>query len=551
MIIHEVNEQNFLEERRKGKLEIQPKFDKWNKLGQEVNTISEKEFDERAGKLCLDPTIWAYASLKDKQNIPLHCWYYQDKIINDHHRFIHVTAANQIGKTWGVCIKAVFHAINVDNASVMIISRSEQQSIGILDEIKWMMKRSDIDFTTIFDEIDNRTELHLEGREKGSTSVIRVFPPTKKILSFPATLVILDETGFYQKEEDLDPIEYYQQCVEPRTNQTKNWKHPFLTMGQIISITNPNGQGGLAYYLYRDERYHQYIYNWLASPENTLEEYKYHEKRLPAYRFASIYAAKYVSASGGFITLDQYERFRQYNIPLSIPPNILLFLGGDFASEDPKSKNTDWTTLYGVIQVENKAYPQNPRIRLVYSKEWKPGTHKEIIYQEIDRIKNLPGVTIAKFGYDKMGVGDKVKNDLIGIGTLAENQIEVLTYSLPNKSEVYINFQTLFEQDMLEGIDIPKLEEQLLALKVEQPVGSVHIKVHHKTEGVKDDHPDGLANACFVAKRAFTPPASITIVKPKVKSNSPKGKRGQLLFCNKCNDYHYNEEKCVIKLYNL
>ena len=85
-------------------------------------------------------------------------------------------------------------------------------------------------------------------------------------------------------------------------------------------------------------------------------------------------------------------------------------------------------------------------------------------------------------------------------GILNENQIEPLTYSLPSKSEVYLNFQQLFHQDMIEGLDIPQLQEQILALKVEQPTGSIHIKVHHKTEGIKDDEPDALANACFVAK---------------------------------------------------
>ena len=53
---------------------------------------------------------------------------------------------------------------------------------------------------------------------------------------------------------------------------------------------------------------------------------------------------------------------------------------------------------------------------------------------------------------------------------------------------------------MIEGCHIEKLQEQILALKVEQPPGSIHLKIHHKTEGIKDDEPDALANACFVAK---------------------------------------------------
>ncbi len=500
MIIHEVTEENFEEEREKGELVVQSKFDNWDKLGK--LKISIDEFNAKAAYLLRDPTIWAYATLRDKQNKQLKSYYFQDRVNNDRHRFIHCTAANQIGKTWGFgIIKGSHHAIHVNNASVMLISRSEDQAKGILDEIKWMFKRARIDYTEFEDEITNRFEYHLKSPDGIGTSVIRVFPPTPAILSFPSTLTIMDETGFWeQKNVGMSPIAYYQQCVEPRTNATKNWKHPFLTMGQIISLTNPNGQDGLAWWLRNEETFHNYTYNWLANPNNTLEEYKAKEKSLPPIRFASVYAAKYMLASGGFITLEQYLRFKAYNHPLVIQPGMTLYLGGDVAGESPKSKNTDSSVLYAVTQIPNKDFPQNPRLRVVHRKSFPPGTPREDFYNEIDMLKKLPGVHIAKFAYDKPGVGDSVFRDLMQRGILNENQIEPLTYSLPSKSEVYLNFQQLFHQDMIEGCQIDKLQEQILALKVEQPIGSIHIKVHHKTEGIKDDEPDALANACFVAR---------------------------------------------------
>ncbi len=550
MIVQEVNEQNYQSERQKGELEIQEKFDKWDQLGLQKDILSKKEFLTKLGKLCEDPTIWAYGTLNDKQNKKLECWYYQDKIMNDHNRFIHITAANQIGKTWsGGIIKGFHHALMVNNASVMLISRGEDQAKGILDEIKWMGERSRVRLTEFFDDVSNRTELHLPSPDGIGTSVIRVFPPTKKILSFPATLVILDETGFWEKECELDPIEYYQQCVEPRTNQTKNWEHPFLRMGQIVSITNPNGQSGLAWNLYNDSRFHQYVYNWLACPINTYKEYKEQEQRLPPIRFASIYAATYLSASGGFITTEQYNKFAAYNSELTIKPGMVLFLGGDHASEEPKSRHTDWSTLYGVIQVPNKDFPQYPRIRVVYRRDFQPRTPKRLIYEEIEKIKKMHGVEVAGYAYDKVGVGDSVKTDLIGRGTLYEKQIEALTYSLPCKSEVYLNFQNLFRQDMIEGLDIPKLKQQILALKVEQPIGSIHIKVHHKTEGVKDDEPDALANACYIASRPFVK-SSLEFLPTENKDivqNSTK-----TAICTVCDEYfqtnkattHFQKLKC-------
>lgn len=514
-IIDVISEENYLIKRYEGQKELQKKFDAWNQLGKIKDRLKKKEFITKCGWLWRDPTIWAYANLTDDQGNPLKLYPWQDKIINDKNRFLHVHAANQIGKSLAAgIVKALHHLFYVDNASIMIIASKEDQSIRILDYMKWMIRRAKLPFESFKGDVDNRTEMQIETR-KGVVSAARTFPPTTAILGYPATLVIMDEDNFWEKIGELSPIDYYDQCIEPRTNATKNWKHPFLTMGQIVGISNPNGQQGLGWRCMSDERFNNYIYNWLAKPGNTYEEYAKHKKRLPPYRFASIYAATYVDVQGGFITHDQYEKFASYDHSLIIPGDKSLYLGGDFASEDPKGKNTDWSVLYGVVQIprsEKDAKDRLPRIKVVYMKKFKPRTPTREIYAEIKRLGDS-GVNIAKFAYDKVGVGDKVANDLIDRGILGKNRIEVLTYSLPNKSDVFINFQTLFEQGLIEGRDIPELREQLFGLKVEQPLGSVHLKIHHKTEGIKDDHPDALANACFAAKRLVGATPSFNPVK--------------------------------------
>lgn len=512
MLIDEIGEDNYIEKRIEGREELEKKFESFDAL----RGTNPTKFREGCADLFKDPTIWAFATLRDRENKRLRLWPYQDKFVNDRNRFIYCPASNQIGKTWAVIAKGLHHALHTPNASVIIISKSDTQATMLLDEMKWMMRRGSIDFDDFIDEVENRTELHLKSPKNG-ISTIRCFPPTTRVLGFPATLILLDEVDFWEKMTDLTPQEYYDQVIEPRTNTTKSFKHPFLTMGQIVAISNPNGKGGLGWYLYTDERFHIYRYCWLSNPNNSLKEYLYHKNRLPSYRFASIYAAEHIDASGGFITLDQYDRFASYNIPLSLPLGCVLYLGGDFASEDAKGKNTDWNTIYGVIKVPNKDYPGNPRIRVVYRSEWPPNTKKEVIYNEIARLKGL--CTIGKFAYDKVGIGDKVKNDLIGRNILGDSQIEPLTYSLPNKSDVFLNLQSLFEHDLLEGRDIAKLKEQLLSLKVEQPPGSIHLKIHHKTGNLHDDDPDALANACFVAR--VSGQVSLSVVypeKPKKKS---------------------------------
>ena len=311
-------------------------------------------------------------------------------------------------------------------------------------------------------------------------------------------------------------------------------------MGQIVGISNPNGQQGLGWRCLSDDRFHNYMYNWLAKPDNTLEEYLFHKNRLPPYRFASIFAATYMTVEGGFITFDQYNKFASFDFPLIIPQKANLFLGGDFSAEDPKYKTTDWSVLYGVILIPNTEKGFMPRVRIVYMKEWKPRTPKEEIYNELRRLQKT--TSIPRFAYDRIGVGDKVKNDLIDRGIFIDSQIEPLTYSLPNKSDVYLNFQSLFEHGMIEGRDIPKLKDQILGLKVEQVKGSLHLKIHHQTEGLKDDHPDALANACWIAIRSGSVPVDATIIKPKTEDKAKS--KGMLRYCKDCDEYHYENEEC-------
>ncbi len=542
MILDEINESNFVEKREEGFKELQAKLDSWDRLGKLRNSMPVEEFKKKAAWLWRDPSIWAYAVLRDKENKPLKVHPFQDKIMNDKNRFVHVHAANQIGKTWALAIiKGLHHLFYVNNASIMIISSKEDQAIGILDEMKWMIKRAKVNYEGFVGDVNNRTEMQVEVT-KSNISVARTFPPTTAILSFPATLIIMDEDNFWEKIGELEPIEYYDQCIEPRANTTKNWKHPFLTLGQIVGISNPNGQQGLGWRCLSDERFNNYTYNWLAKPENTLEEYLFHKKRLPSYRFASIFAATYEDVAGGFITKEQYDQFASYKSNLIIPRDQTLYLGGDFVSEDPKGKNRDWAVLYGVIQVrrvEKDEKDRLPRIKVVYWREWPPGTKITKIYAEIRRLVNS-GVRIGKFAYDKVGVSDKIYNDLIDRGILSKYNMEVLTYSLPNKSDVYINFQTLFEQGLIEGCDIPKLREQIMGLKVEQPLGSVHLKIHHRTEGIKDDHPDALANACFAAKRLIGSIPSFTPLKSNPNAPKKPSEKKHTLICPECEKINCN-----------
>ena len=506
MIIQEINEFNYKEKVLEGQKQLDSKFALVDSL---KDLASEKETGERRLRLICqkDPTAWAYTFLKDKENKKLKLWPFQDKLINDRNRFVYCTASNQIGKTWTAIIKGLHHALYVNSASVIIISKSEDQSTAVLDEMKWMMRRSDMSFESIIDEVSNRTELHIKSMDGKGVSRIKCLPATESALSYPATLEINDEISFWENGDYI-----YTQVLEPRTNAMKNWKHEYLTMGQIFCISNPNGQQGIGWGLFNDDRYHNYVFCWLANPNNTIQEYKSAEKRLPSDRFDSIYAARYSSATGGFITKQEFSDAKkdyEFSIDITKP----LFIGGDFAGEDTHSRDVDLNVLYGMQQIGEE---ENFKLKLVYCREFEPRTPKKEIYEELHRLNKE--YSIAMFAYDKVAVGDSVKNDLIDSNILSEAQIEPMTYSLPQKSEVYYNLKHLFEQRriMISGFDyFNRLQEQLLNMKFIKTPGGF-IKVHGAKDlqirriagreiaefkkEVHDDHADAFANACYAAR---------------------------------------------------
>src|SRR3990167_8432410 len=201
--------------------------------------------DERLALLLRDPTIFSYAHFKDKQGNSWKMTPYQDKIINDRSLYVQFVAARQIGKTSMLCLKAIHHCFFVRNGCVVIVSRSEQQAIMVLDEIKSFMEGSHLNFKTHFGEVENRMELHLKNFY-GTTSKIMCFPATEKGRGYAATLLLPDEVAFWEGPSKEKNQEYlYESIFIPTTMATKNLKHDFLTIGQTLCTPNPNGKQGV------------------------------------------------------------------------------------------------------------------------------------------------------------------------------------------------------------------------------------------------------------------------------------------------------------------
>ena len=213
MLIESITEENFEVKRIEGINVVNQKFKQIDRqlYHNEVNYF-----------LFLDPTVWAYKVLKDKQDKPLRLRGFQDKILNDKHPIIIIAGANQVGKTFSIAVKAIHHALHVNNASILIISRSQDQAFFILDEIKLLMQAANIPFSDVIGKVENRTELHITNSNKIGVSVIRCLPPTLSVYAYPATLIICDEIGFWEID-GMSQAEFFYKVIMSRINETKNW----------------------------------------------------------------------------------------------------------------------------------------------------------------------------------------------------------------------------------------------------------------------------------------------------------------------------------------
>ncbi len=527
MLIEEITESNYKEKNEEGIKRVDLKI---KKLERQIEIANKEQGDPLVKDasidwyLFLDPTIWAYKFLKDKKGNPLKLRPFQDRIINDKHQEVIVAASNQIGKTVTAEVKALHHAIHVDNASVLIISKSESQSIFVLDQIKQLMLSANISFKEVIGEVENRMELHIKNLDGKGISVIRCLPPTTRVLGYYATLIICDEIGFWEIE-NMKQSEYYNRVIYSRTLDTQNWENDFFTMGQIFCISNPNAEQGALWALWNNKRCHTYRSCFLANPENTIEKYNMYKNdpEIAQDEFDSVYAAVFSSASGGFITLSEYKDATKEEYELRVPLTNSVFFGADFAGEDTTSRDVDSTVLIGATPVKIEKVD---KVQICYAREFPLRSKKSIVYDELKKYN------VSKFAYDKAGVGDSVKFDLKEKGILPEYKVEALTYSLPNKTDVYVNMKRLFENRLIMIPDVSKLKEQLLGLRFEKTEGG-HLKIHHAREGLHDDWADALANACFAAKRLMGVVPSFKGLKDKKKENEVSSKK-YLLVCPGC-----------------
>ena len=469
------------------------KFSRWDHV-LSAGLLDDPVKSRSAFRLLADPTVYAYAFFRQADGSPVRLYPYQDLIINDVSKRVLFAAANQIGKSFMLVVKAVHFAIMNPGKTVLLVSKTLPQSKDLLLQIRGLLNSSIIDFKASVGDSETKTEIYfrhydVEGKELRQSRIICV-PATGAALGYAADLLLLDELGFYDDGEY-----FYYQIAQPRTYTTK---------GQIMVFSNPNGQQGVLWRLWNEEGFSRYNFNYLDKPGNTFEEYEGLRVSLTREQFESTVDGVFTSPEGGFLSLSE-RRGVQEERPNVLPSVVTspLFVFFDFA------KAMDRTVR--VIGVMRESGGGLPGVYVHEMKEYLQGTpYNEIVDDLIELVKLVGLGNICMVGWDNTGVGRGIEDFIKRVEDLGVSAVPV-EFSSMNKSRMYTLFKLLVEQKRLSIPFLDECDKQLSCLRFKRSTRGF-LMVHHESERDRDDFPDAIAGLCGLIVSPEVVPVTAEIV---------------------------------------
>jgi len=513
--MHTVGERIFIEGvSSEMKSRTNAKFSLWDDI-LEKNILEDGNPLEknRAYRLLKDPTIYAYAFFRDPRDTTqrFKLYPYQDIIINDNHDRIFFAAANQIGKSITLCLKALTFALLNPGKTVLMTSKTLPQSKDLLRQIKQFLQNSRLDYKYDIGDSETKTEIYfkhfeevtvydeplgkefVEMKELPQSRIICV-PATEAALGYAVDLALEDELHFYENGEH-----FHKQILQPRTYTTK---------GQIIVFTNPNGQQGIGWELWNDRHYNRYRFNFLDCPTNTQAEFDRISEGLTREQIDSTLLAVFTSPEGGFLTLQErrdMQEERSSMLPLVITSPLYIFF--DWA------KSRDRTVRIIGVPLERKEKDWADEIYVHEMKEYPQGTpYTEIIDVDLkELILSVGPQNVAMVGWDNTGVGRGLEDFTKRVEQLGIMAMPV-EFSLENKSRIYTLFKLLAEQRRIKIPHLKACDKQLSMLRFKKSKGRGTLQVHHENERDRDDFPDAIAGLCSLIIQPANAPITAVII---------------------------------------
>jgi len=399
-------------------------------------------------------------------------FYYQINFLKDKHKRINWRSGRQSGKTTSAAVKAIHHALNLDNALVLTIAPTLRQSGLLFRKIRTFIKNHH--YLESLVEQDSQTTISFKN---GSLIVCLPGNNPDSVRGFSPTLLIIDEAAFVKDDVFI--------ALLPSLAATN---------GTLIYISTPFGKRGIFYESFNDDSFSHYFVKskdcplisegFLLSMRNLKTELEYLQE----------YEGEFIEEADTFFTrqliLDTIGECPELEKANPSIARVEYYLGVDCARFGFDE------TVYTIIQ-KDQDVDGNYNYTIVYLKS----TSKKPLTDIISRVQELHSkFTFRAIYMDESGLGSGAVDVLIEKGLPLRNLKGEggISFTLESKEIMYNNLKLLMQQKKLIIPKNDKLIHQLSDLQYEYTEAR-HLKIHH-SDGGRDDFPDSLALACLCSR---------------------------------------------------
>ena len=394
---------------------------------------------------------------------------YQKDFLRDNSKRMAFRAGRQVGKSTVTAAKAVYRALTRPNQRIILIGPSERQAYLVFDKVEKII----VNAPSVRKQVVKMTQSYIQFTNGSDIFIVPVGQEGDTARGFSPDLIIIDEAAFIKKDAVFT-------ALMPSLSASN---------GDMILLSTPYGKRGFFYSAFSDPSYSCYHVPSKLSPLISDEFIKAEKTRMTEMEFKQEYEGEFMESADCFFSHELILSCEDENLDINKTKKEtgkMYFLGVDQARFGADQ------TVYTIGEVDNITKDRIKIIKII-------ATSKMPLTDVIGKVKSLHQEYNFRAVYmDETGLGggavDVLMADKIPLSDL-EGKPGGVTFTLPNKEEMYKNLKLLFEQGR---IIIPKHDRLIMQLTDMQYEHSMagHLQIHHPDRG-HDDFPDSLALACI------------------------------------------------------
>ncbi len=512
------------EQQQKYDQKIKQVWESQEQILAETNIPNKKKLRYHLLDLCDDVSVFAYLNLINKSNKPYKLFSYQDLIVNEKSKNVIVAKGRKIGATDIISILILHRAMFNDNYTVVVASKTQDMARRIIDRVRMFLVSCPTYYKNIVGDVDNKFEIWIKNANKKTYSPIISVVAGESARGVDAHLLVVDEAAFIGEGTVQNADYIYREILAPTISAHD---------GQTFLIsTPPKVPIGFFWEAFNSSYWKKYHFPSKVCPLITPDFLAKMKDEMTDAAYRREYLGEFFADTGTY--------FSQKEIEDAVDKELVIPLH----TEQPEYIGIDWgETLSNSARVHVICEKENDKviIKVVNFVEYPLKTDFAHIIKEINNIyerkKNVRILADAGVGRGQISV---MKD--MGL------PVEEYTFGGTKKGDLYTELKILFEKRKIVIPNHTQLINELSVYQAEYNPLTQRTRYHQPKDSKVSDHIlDAFALACFNAVRLIKP-ASVSVVKQQETRSRAKRGKGQLLYCTKCDNYHYSKDRCMPKV---